>query len=421
MRICMLSDLETQGGAAIAASRLAQGLSEAGHEVTRIVAEPDGASHPWRTARLVPTRQRWLRGVFALSRNPNLSPALVEALLDPAYQRLVSGQLRRLLAEMRPQVINAHNLHAARWGPQVIAEAARWAPVVWTLHDTWSFTGRCCVESSCHLFAEGCDSSCPSADAYPRLARWCIAGAWRKRQELLRSLPDLVAVTPSAWLASYAREGLWQHHRVEVIHNGLDLRVFKPVPKSVARAALDLPSDRPLLIMSAGGLNDPKKGGGLLREALEQVATPLTLLLLGEGGGAWSLRNGHRSVALGFVSHPRLLALLYSAADLIVHPTLADNAPLVLQEAIACGTPCVCTPVGGCPEMVRPGESGWGAAETSAPALAEAIEQALADLRAGADLAESCRALAEREYSLHVCVQRYADCFKSLDAAGLQR
>ncbi len=410
----MISDLETQGGAATAASRLAAGLCAAGHEVTRIVSQPDGDQHPWHTVRLMPTRYRWLRGILTLSRDPHLSPALVEALLDPPHQRLVLAQLDRLLAEIRPEIVNVHNLHAARWGPQVVAQAARWAPVVWTLHDTWSFTGRCCVASACRLFQRGCDSSCPTASDYPRLVRWRITGAWQQRQRLLQARPGLVAVSPSHWLASYARQGLWQDHRVEVIRNGLDLSVFKPVSKPTARAALHLPLDRPLLIMSAGGLGDPQKGGGLLQEALAQVETPLTLLLVGSGGGRWLVADRHRLIALGFVSHPQLLALLYSAADLLIHPTLADNAPLVLQEAIACGTPCVCTPVGGCPELVREGESGWVAAELSASALAEAIEQALADLSAGVDLAESCRALAETEYGVQECVERYVECFRSL-------
>ena len=109
-----------------------------------------------------------------------------------------------------------------------------------------------------------------------------------------------------------------------------------------------------------------------------------------------------------------MLAALYSAADLMVSPTLADNAPLVLTEAMACGTPCVCTPVGGCPELVRPGETGWLAAEPSAEALACALNTALCDLAAGTTLAESCREAVEQEHTLEEHVAHYLACFESL-------
>ena len=413
MRICLINDIEIGGGAANVATGLAEGLCRSGHEVTRIVDEPDGTFHSWKTVQLVPESSWLLATLIKLSRKSHLVPPSLEYALSIPYQHSVIKKLRQLLAEIRPDIINIHNIHASRWSPSLVIEMAKWAEVVWTLHDTWSFTGRCCVESECKLFITECNSSCPTSNNYPRLPRWRIRREWNKRRRMFQSIPNLTAITPSKWLADYARQGLWVKHQVEVIPNGVDTDIFRPKPKHEVRKLLEIPDDRPVLLMSAGNITDKLKGGDLLHSALLKVETPLTILLL--GFGTWSSEPGrHRVISMGYVNNPRLLALVYSSADLVGYPTLADNLPVVLMEAVACGIPCVCTPVGGCPEIVREGESGWVAEDMSPHALARAINQALSDLSSGKDFSISCRALAEREFNLDLMVSRYQHLFETL-------
>lgn len=408
LRIVLLSDLEAQGGAAVAASRLAQGLCDTGHQVTRLVAVRDGAEHPWKTVVLSPTHP--------------VRDQIVRRLIPGCWRGrrdrfTVHRLLERALRSLQPDVINLHNLHWASWrgwSPEMATVCATHAPTVWTLHDMWSFTGRCAYSESCRKFLQGCDASCPTPNEYPALPPGEIAGAWSDRRRLFTSGLRLTAVTPSRWLAVEAQHGFWAGHRVEVIPNGLRLDVYKPAERELARKALGIETAGPVLLMAGQTITDRRKGGELLVAALSSLnARPLTILTLGSGRLPVNF-EGICHHSLGHIDHERTLALAYSAADLFVHPSLADNLPNVVAEAIACGTPVAGFPVGGMPEMVRAGHTGWLAREVSPAALAETLELALSELTRGVNLRAACRSVAEQEYGHERQVGRYVALFQSL-------
>jgi glycosyltransferase involved in cell wall biosynthesis len=110
---------------------------------------------------------------------------------------------------------------------------------------------------------------------------------------------------------------------------------------------------------------------------------------------------------LGYLSDERLQRLAFAAADLFVFPSLADNLPLVLIEALACGTPIVAFDTGGIPELVRPMETGYLARYKDADDLSHGIQMLLEDEDLRIRMGISCRQVAEAEYSLELQVQRY--------------
>lgn len=399
MRIVIFSDWETTGGAAVATSRLAAALVKAGHDVTRIVQHRGSGLHPWRTRRLP---GNFLRRLISCGLSLPVANRVSTALVG----RGVGAVLRRL----RPDAINFHNIHGAYdwgWSSDMLAVCRRFAPVTWTLHDAWSFTGRCGYFHACGKYLSGCDASCPTPREYPALPPAWIDREWRRKHDLFRRIPDLAAISPSRWLARAAEEGLWRGHRVHVVPSGLDLTTFAPLARPAARAALKLAPQARVLLLSAWHLGDARKGGPLLAEALRRVAyRPLCLLTMG-GGELAGVPGDVRTVALGFIADERQKALAYNAADLFVHPSLADNLPNTVLEAMACGTPTAAFAVGGLPELVRPAETGWLAGQTSASALAAAIDQALAEIDADQTLRESCRRVAEAEYDERLQVRRY--------------
>ncbi len=406
MHVVMLSDAETSGGAAIAASRLAEALVQASVRVTRIVGNSDGQKHPWVTQVL----RTQLREEVALKALESISKRLAIY----ARRRLVCQRLHDLLMKLHPDVINVHNLHSAGWPPDLLAVCARHAPTVWTLHDMWSFTGHCAYSYDCEKFVNGCDAACSTSTEYPVLSPNCIADAWRCREKLLVKYQDLVAVCPSRWLAREATRGLWKGHRVEIIPNGLPLEVYRPIEKNLARMALNIETPAPVVLTAAQDLNEQRKGSEILVKALQKVSIrPFTLLTFGQGSLPVEIDDIwlHH---LGYVNPERVKVLAYNAADLFVHPAPVDNLPNVVVEAIACSTPVVGFAVGGVPDMVRPSQTGWLANEVSPDALAAAIDTALTDLRYGVDLQGSCRAVAEAEYSSELQVRRYLDFFESL-------
>ncbi|MFC1706216.1 glycosyltransferase [Planctomycetota bacterium] len=401
MRVALICDKWRGGGAAIAAARLATGLEARGTNVTRMVA----AMERRRDGVLLcpPHLWSWLAG--AAMRRLGL-PAAARCLRPPA----AIDRLRCAVARLRPDVVNIHNLHGVLNDPTVLGKLGS-LPRVWTLHDMWSCTGRCTYSHDCEKYVSGCDAECPTPREYPALAPHRIALSWQRRQRMFEQLPAMVAVTPSRWLASVARRGLWNNHRVEVIPNGIDLSVFRPVSRIEARRAFGIPERGFVLMFAAADLRERRKGAAILIEALAGLSQRVRALIL--GSGKMDLPD-HIEAIQRSTTDATEIAQAYNAADLFVLPSLADNLPNVLIEAIACGTPCVTMPLGGMPEVVRSGITGWLSQKEDPKALRNVLEEAIATILGGLDLRDSCRQIARAEYGLPLQAERYDRLFEEL-------
>jgi glycosyltransferase involved in cell wall biosynthesis len=404
LHVVMLSDHETLGGPGLAAARLAESLCTQ-HQVTRCVLHPDGQTHPWQTWPLIPGRpehtSRWSRFSSGHAEQPHAPEAL----------------LRQALEELAPDVINVHNLHSGTfngWSPELVGLCAAHAPVVWTLHDMWSFTGRCLLSGDCRRFVEGCDAWCPTPEEYPALLPAEIRSAWLHRRRILDEHADIVAVANSRWLASEARAGLWARHTVEVIPSAVPLDTFRPVGRGEARALLGIPGDGPVLLVAAADLGERRTGGPLVPHVLDLVPErPLTLITMGQG--EIPVRdNSLRVLPMGWVDDPCRQSLIYSAADILLHLAPVASCPNILLESLACGTPIVSFAGGGISEIVRPGRTGWLAPAVTPEALAGTLSAALAELAGGLDLCASCRSCAEAEYAAPLQARSYGSLFASL-------
>ncbi len=397
MHIVLISDFETLGGAAISASRLAEALLCKGHRVTRMVYNSDKRVHPWATVNLC----------------PNIRARAVRRLLPSYVKRSAAlAQIDSALKTLRPDVINAHNLHGAMvygWSPELVAVCGRHAPTAWTLHDMWSFTGGCAYADNSRGFLSGCDAACRCLLIQPGSA----SRAWRRRKRLLERNRALVAVTPSNWMAREALAGLWRNHHVAVIPYGLSLESFVPLQRSLARAALGVDTSRPVLMVAAHHFMERRKGAEIFADALSKLDQLVTVLTLG-GGGLHVGSGDIRLHELGFIEHERTKVLAYNAADVFVHPAVADNLPNVAIESIACGTPVVGFPIGGMGDLIKPGQTGWLAKDVSPSALAQAIDLALTAIKSGNDLRASCRTTAESEYGAELQAERYARLFEEM-------
>lgn len=411
MHVVMLSDAETKGGAATAASRLAEALHRLGHRVTRIVHLASGQAHSWSTLSL--DSESSLR---------RATRAMLPSQIRKTFEMQSARQrLDEVLDILSPDVVNVHNLHSygaarrAGWSAGLVRICASHAPTVWTLHDMWSFTGRCAYNYDCRKFLTGCDATCPTPTEHPALAPKKIARAWESRRQLLSTQHGLVAVAPSRWMAQEAQSGLWVSHRVEVIPYGLPLDVYRPLDRALAREALGIRTRGPVLLVAADDLTERRKGMNVLLDALQFVSQrPLTLLTMGAG----SLTYNEKEIFpfhLAYVQDEHHKALAYNAADILVHPAPVDNLPIVVMESIACGTPVVAFPTGGVPDLVRPAQTGWIADVVSAQALASEIQQALNDLDRGTDLGPTCRRIAETEFDMDLQARRYVELYRLLN------
>jgi glycosyltransferase involved in cell wall biosynthesis len=234
-------------------------------------------------------------------------------------------------------------------------------PLIWTLHDSWAFCGSEHYPASIsdQRFREGYERcNRPLGDRGLDLDRW----TWRRKRRAWASLlPRLQLIAPSHWMAEQAAaSALLAGVPCAVIPNALP-SVFRPILRAQARALLDWPQGRRLLLFGAiGGAEDARKGLDLLAAALARLAgerCDLETVLLGQSTPAQGLALPCRN--LGRFHDDLSLALAYAAADVVVVPSRLDNLPQAASEALACGTPVVAFRQGGMADLIDHRRNGY--------------------------------------------------------------
>ncbi len=363
LRIASVTDVGYQFGAGIGQKRIMTALAAGGHDMYGFAATEDAGSCEAATV------DEMVAAVGAVS----------------------------------PDVVLIGNLHGARLGVEMVAACAKhWATAV-VMHDLSAVTGRCAYNGACEKYVTGCDENCPTAEEYPALARPEILPQWRAKQSLYRDAEGPVVLANSEWTAGFARKALGLGDRltprVYAIRYGVDLDVFRKLPRDFCRRDLDLPREGFLILASASMLEDERKGLGLLAEAVRKLSlADVRVVCLGHLDDAIQAAiPGVR--ALGYVQDPRRLAMVYGAVDLFVGPSREEAFGQVFTEAAACGKASVGFPVGGIPESLIDGVSGVLAATATAEDLASAIYELYSDAGRRRAMGAWGRMFAENEWS----------------------
>jgi glycosyltransferase involved in cell wall biosynthesis len=207
---------------------------------------------------------------------------------------------------------------------------------------------------------------------------------------------------------------------VRVILTPIDTMAFEPVERTEAcrRAGLD-PSRRYLLFV--GRLSDHEKRIGALVDAFARVSPAdgdTELLVVGEGTDGSRLRERASTCPrvrfLGWADGPERLAALYGAAECLVLPSRREGFPTVVGEAMACGTPVLASRVGGVPELVVEGETGWLLEPGDDDALAERLDHILRHPEEAERMRPAARRAAEARVSPEVVGTQLRDAFASV-------
>lgn len=403
MNILQINTSDVKGGAAIAGYRLHSSLRSHGHDSKLIVR----------------TRSIDLPEIFEIKRSSLISFIARNStkLIGLNYVGILgTSSISKHPFFTESDILNFHNLHGGYFNYLSIPSLTREKPAVWTLHDMWSFTGHCSYSYDCDRWKSGC-GSCPYPNEYPKIYFDNTRLEWILKNRAYAN-SNLHIVAPSRWLCGLAKDSMLNRFSVSHIPNGLDLDIYKPFDREECRNRLGIPDNKKVLLFSAFNIEDRRKGGDLLYKALEKIPSSLRndicLLVIGEGEKAPRLIDGMDIINLGFIEDEESKAIAYSSADLLVFPTRADNLPLVLQESMACGTPMVSFRVGGVPELVRPGLTGYLAEPEDPDSLVKGIVQLLEDDNLRNKMSESCRSIALEEYSLDKQAKSYIKLYESI-------
>ncbi|MDK3020923.1 glycosyltransferase [Pseudodonghicola flavimaris] len=367
-----------QGGAGIASQRSMTALREAGVGAFSICIFKNGEPPNVFGAPLTPaaaeaqakggTEALWQYWLDAIS-------------VDQAQAReLFSGPGNLVMGEVLGRELSAIDVIHLHWVsgmldyPQ-LEKIVNDRPVVWTLHDMNPFTGGCHYSEGCEGYKDQC-RDCPLLAPGVQTAH----ENWQIKRDAYSKIENLHIVCPSQWLADCARQSsLFEGREIHVIPNIFPVGHFTPTNKMVARLRLGLPLDRKYIIFGADSLDNRRKGGQYLQQSIDR------LVQLGAAEGVEGLFFGSANLDtaipghnMGYISDPKRLSLLYAAADVFAFPSLEDNAPQTVVEALLSGTPVVGFPVGNVPELVTHHDTGYiaeyGDAEDFAAGLAWALE-----------------------------------------------
>lgn len=264
----------------------------------------------------------------------------------------------------QPDIVHLHNLHGNYFDLSYLPFLSRQRPTIVTLHDAWLLSGHCAHSIDCERWKSGC-GHCPYLNTNPPVKRDSTAYNWRRKKKIYRN-SRIYVVSPSQWLLNKVNESILSvaARQSRVIHNGIDLSVFYPMGKTQARDSLQLPQDAFVCLFVATGPQDNVyKDYDTIQKALELVSTRWKgrkILFIALGGNAGISRIGNIEIVFApFVSRPELVAKYYQAADIYLHAARADTFPNVILEAMACGTPVIATGVGGIPEQISDGQTGF--------------------------------------------------------------
>ena len=411
MTSLLLNAVDNEGGAARAAYRLHKGLQSIGADSKMLVGrkttddskvvEAFSGWHPFASFRPLLNKIPLL--LYPNRKSINFSPSFLP------------DSLAEKISSYDAQVINLHWINDGFLGIESLRKIRK--PLVWTLHDMWAFTGGCHYNDGCEKYKETC-GSCPQLGSNKEadLSRRTLHHKKKSWQDI-----DLTIVTPSKWLAECAgSSSLFKGKRVHVIPNGLDIEIYKPSSKSLAREKLSLPVDKKLILF--GGMNassDRRKGFQYLEPALKKIAKgpfseTLELVTFGSTGPVKRQDNGLKINDAGPMYDDRSLALLYSAADVFIAPSIQDNLPNTVMESLACATPVVAFNIGGMPDMIDHKKNGYLARPFETDDLGYGIEWILEDMERNIKLGEAAREKVLREYSLEIQASRYLNLYEGL-------
>jgi glycosyltransferase involved in cell wall biosynthesis len=332
------------GGAAEISYLLKQGLEENGHFVDMI--SPEGTLSDGSTIQL-PV-------YMTMKQRLALDESFKEGLLDKyGFTHLC---LRRMIEKY--DVLHIHNFTQTGLTLGNIVELSKSIKVVVTGHDMSLLTGRCAHSFSCERFKTGC-FECPLPNIEPLTRKDSCKEVWEYKSDTLKEKhKNITFVAPSKWLESLMRQGITKNQNIRVVDNGVDTNNFKYEFKSIAREKLGLPQGKQILLYVAhGGKQSPWRCNETIDKTLEHFKSEGNVLLVSLGNS--SKEESETEIKLPYITDKSLLSLYYAASSAFIFPSKADTSPLVVREAILSGTPVCSYNVGGIPELIEPGVTGY--------------------------------------------------------------
>ncbi len=412
MKVIHLSTYDIAGGAARAAYRLHQGLQHINLDSQMLVQgkfsdDKSVISPQTHLEKTLASIGNFLDGIplhFYSQRQKT------EFSTQWAPERIIST-----INQLNPNIINLHWINKSHVQIETIANLNK--PIVWTLHDMWAFTGGCHYTQDCNKFVDSC-GACPLLGSNKNFD--LSHSIWQRKHKAWKDV-NLIVVCLSEWMAKCASSSsLFRNTPIEIIPNGIDTHQYKPINRQIVRELLNLPQDKQIVLFGAiNATSSPRKGFYFLQLALQNLCKTrwrdkIELVVIGASQPDNQTDFGFKTKYLGKLSDDISLTQIYAAADVFVAPSVQDNLPNTIMEAMSCGTPCVGFDVGGMPDMIEHQKNGYLAQPFEIEDLAQGIAWVLENKQRHQKLCEYARRKVEQEFSQELQARRYASLYTNI-------
>ncbi len=421
MRVLLINTSERIGGAAVAASRLMEALN----------------NHGVKAKLLVRDKQTDRISVVALSHRRRMKwKFLWERIVIWRANRFKKNNLFSVdiantgtditaLPEFRQaDIIHLHWINQGMLSLKDLEKIlASGKPVVWTMHDMWPCTGICHHARACIRYRQECHD-CPFI--YGGGSKRDLSFRVFRKKKRLYEGRSLRFVACSRWLEEQARQSaLLCGQTVTSIPNPIDIRLFRPGDRKEARTRCRLPQAMKLMLFGSVKITDKRKGIDylvescrLLAERHPELKEELGVVVFGNRSQQVEHLLPFKVYPLDYVADEHRLADIYNAVDIFVTPSLEENLPNTIMEAMACGTPCVGFRVGGIPEMIDHLQNGYVAQYKSAEDFADGIYRTLTSPDYPL-LAEQAARKAVTHYSENIVAKQYIDLYMKISGRNV--
>lgn len=409
MKVLIVNSSDIQGGAARATYRLHKSLLGIGVDSQMLV-----QSKSTDDVTVIGPSTKIQQAIAKIRPTLDSIPVLnykkrSKSLFSPSW--LPFSNIVKTINMINPDVVHLHWITGGMMRIEDILNIN--APIIWSLHDNWSFTGGCHVKWECENYKKMC-GECPrlGSNNVNDLSR----KVYNRKKKIYNQLPNIKIVALSNWLANCARDSsLLKGHSVVNLPNPIDINIYSPIDKNRARNLLNLPTNKKLILFGAmNATSDINKGFSKLTQALDIIDSNNTeIIVFGSSQSQDSNSFRQKIHYIGHLYDDISLRILYSAADVMIVPSLQENLSNVIMESLACGTPVVGFNVGGNSDLIDHLENGYLAENLSVEDLSKGIEWVLFE-SIEKEISKKSRMKVVNNFESKKIAKKYLELYKSI-------
>ncbi|MDR1645486.1 MAG: glycosyltransferase family 4 protein [Tannerellaceae bacterium] len=415
MKVLLLNTFEQTGGAAVATNRLLSALRKENVEACMLVRDKDtknpyvvSVNTSWIRQKINFIRFLWERLIIFLCNNYDRETVFQLSIAN------TGTDISRHPLVKEADIIHLSWINQGFLSLKDIKKLTQLGkPVVWTMHDMWPCTGGCHYPGDCKRYEDKCHCCFLLSSAGKNDLSFRI---FSQKEKIIKKA-DLTFAGCSNWITQQAQKSaLLRNKQICNIPNPINTAVFSPATdKLFLRKTFGLPDDKQLLLFGALSLSDKRKGIDYLIEAIRLIPQKENMAIVVFGQAKEEIKNMFQIpvYSMGYLRNEKRIAELYNTVDVFVTPSLEDNLPNTIMEAMACGTPCVGFNVGGIPEMIDHKITGYLATYKDVEDLANGIQWVLGN-KNSANLSEACLKKVQENYAESIVALKYVELYQNL-------